>query len=52
MPGHDRQDEVREIDPREHALQPAAQIDEARRVGDRVDLVGVQPPVRVDMGLR
>jgi len=30
----------------------AIQIDEARRVGDRVDLVGVQPPVRVDMDLR
>jgi hypothetical protein len=49
MPGHDLQDEIREIDPREHALQAPAQIDEARRVGDRVDPVGVQPPVRVDM---
>lgn len=52
VPGHDLQDEVREIGPREHALQPAAQIDEAGRVGDRVDLVRVQPPVGVDMDLR
>lgn len=29
-----------------------AQIDEARRVRDSVDLVGVQPPLRVDMDLR
>ena len=44
VPGHDL-DQVREIDPREHALQAAAQIDEARRVRDRVDLVGMQPPL-------
>jgi hypothetical protein len=52
VPRHDLQDQVGKIDAGQHALQAAAQINEARRVGDRVDLVGVQPPVRVDVDLR
>jgi len=32
---------LREINPREHHLQPPAQIDKARRVRDRVDLLGM-----------
>jgi hypothetical protein len=52
VPRHDLQDQVREIDPEEHGLQAPAQIDEARRVRDSVDLVGVQSPLSVDMHLR
>jgi hypothetical protein len=41
QPAHHLKDQFREIDAWEHRLQPATQIDKARRVRDRVDLLGV-----------
>jgi hypothetical protein len=49
QPAHHLKDQLREIDPGEHRLQPTAQINKARRVRDRVDLLGVEPPVRADV---
>jgi hypothetical protein len=41
QPAHHLKDQLREINPGEHHLQPPAQIDKARRVRDRVDLLGM-----------
>ena len=51
LPGHHLQDQLADVDLGHHGLAPGAQVGEARRVGDGVDLGGVQPTLGVDTDL-
>ncbi len=48
LPAHDLEHHLADVDVRDHRLHAGPQVGQARRIGDRIDLGGVQPAVGID----
>ena len=47
LPAHHLQQHLGQVDPRQHRVDPPAQVDQAPGFRDRLDPLDVQPPVRI-----
>src|SRR5467141_4657819 len=48
LPAHDLEHHLADVDVGDHRLHAGPQVGQARRIGNRIDLGGVQPAVGID----